>query len=260
MLPRSTWYWWQSREAIGCDVALCDIIRQIAIRHKRRYGYRRVTAALHNQGLRVNHKKVSRLMAKMGVQARVRAKKYRSWKGETGMGPAPDLLKREFTASGPGVKLVTDVTEFNVAGSKLYLSPVMDLYNGEIVAMSMGARPTYELTERMLKQLLTSGHARKNALFHSDQGWQYRMRAWQKQVSDAGLRQSMSRKGNCYDNAAMESFFAVLKTEMFHGKTYAGTKELAASIKEYIGYYNRDRIKMKLDGMSPVAYRTHMFP
>jgi transposase InsO family protein len=241
-------------------MTLCDAIGQLAVRHKRCYGYRRVTLELRKQGVRVNHKKVFRLMREMDVQARVRPKKYRSYKDDIGMAAAPYLLRRKFNVSGPGVKLVTDVTEFNVGGDKLYLSPVMDLYNAEIIAMSIGTRPTFDLTEKMLNDLLTSGYVRNKAILHSDQGWQYRMPSWQKRLKEAGIRQSMSRKGNCYDNAAMESFFAVLKTEMFHGYKFENREKLAESIEAYVAYYNHDRIKMKLGGMSPADYRTQMFP
>lgn len=259
-LPRSTWYWWQSRVSPEKDDALCETIRRVAQHHKLRYGYRRITAHLHNQGVQVNHKKVNRLMVQMKVSARVRAKKYSSWKGDGEAGPLPNLLKRNFTASRPGEKLVTDVTEFRVGDKKLYLSPIMDLFNREIVAVNMKERPTNDLAEEMLEALLNSGRLSDGAILHSDQGWQYQMASWQHRVREAGMLGSMSRKGNCLDNAAMESFFAVLKTEMFHGKKYANTQELAKEVKDYISYYNHERIKISLGGKSPIEYRTHMFP
>lgn len=242
------------------DDALCEAIRQVALQHKRRYGYRRVTAQLHSQGLRVNHKKVNRVMVQANLSAKVHRVKYSSWKGETAQGTLPDLLKRNFTACGPGEKFVTDVTEFKVGDKKLYLSPIMDLYNREIVAVNLAERPTYDLAEDMLDVLLRSGLPRKGAILHSDQGWHYQMSSWRHRVKEAGMRGSMSRKGNCLDNAAMESFFSILKKEMFHNEKFASTQELSDKIMDYIRYYNHDRIKMSLGGKSPVAYRTHRSP
>lgn len=256
-LAQSTWYDRQKRDAqpVRQD-PLCELIILTAAQHKRRYGYRRITSELKMQGHCVNHKKVSRLMAELDCGALVRRKKYHSWQGRTGLQPVGNLLNRGFSADAPGLKLVTDVTEFRVGESKLYLSPVMDLYNREIVAMSMASRPTYALAARMLDALLRKGHIRKGGLLHSDQGWMYQMQTWKDELEAHDIRQSMSRRGNCLDNAAMESFFAVLKTEMFYGRRYESVKELEAAIACYVDYYNNDRIKMGLGGLSPVNYRT----
>lgn len=259
-LPRSTWYWWQSRKPGRNDDALCEAIRQVALQHKRRYGYRRITAHLHNQGLQVNHKKVNRLMVQADLSAKVRRVKYSSWKGESAQGTLPDLLQRNFTAPHPGEKFVTDVTEFKVGDKKLYLSPIMDLYNREIVAVNITERPTYALAEDMLDAFLRTGRAKEGAILHSDQGWHYQMAPWRHRVKESGMVGSMSRKGNCLDNAVIESFFAVLKTEMYHEKKFGSTQELAEEIMNYIRYYNHDRIKIGLGGKSPVEYRTHQFP
>lgn len=199
-------------------------------------------------------------MAELDCQAIIRRKKYRNWQGRAELKPAGNLLNRDFSADTPGIKLVTDVTEFRVGDAKLYLSPVMDLHNREIVAMSMASRPSYTLTERMLDELLASGRVSAGALLHSDQGWAYRMEAWRRKLETHGIRQSMSRRGNCLDNAAMESFFAVLKTEIFYVKKYESVGELETAITDYIRYYNHDRIKTGLGGVSPVNYRTHSRP
>lgn len=225
-------------------------------RHNRRYGYRRMTLELQALGHKVNHKKVARLMRELDCQARVRRKKYRSWQGKAEMAASDNLLNRDFSAERPGIRLVTDVTEFRVGSEKLYLSPVIDLYNREVVAVSMAMRPAYELTERMQESLLRSGYCQQGAVLHSDQGWQYRMRPWRKLLDEYGVRQSMSRRGNCLDNAVIESFFAVLKTEMYHGQHYKSIEELEAAITEYLHYYNHERIKTGLGGLSPVKYRT----
>jgi putative transposase len=194
-------------------------------------------------------------MGKLGLKSLVRPKKYRSYKGEIGHA-APHILQRRFDASSANQKWVTDVTEFNVSGNKLYLSPVMDLYNGEIIACEMSERPAFALVDAMLKKALKKLKPGEEPILHSDQGWQYRMPAYQRALREKNLVQSMSRKGNCLDNAAMESFFAVLKSEFFHLNKFTSVAELQIGIKKYIHYYNHDRIKMKLKGLSPVQYRT----
>ncbi len=169
------------------------------------------------------------------------------------------FLARQFQADRPNQKWVTDVIEINVRGDKLYLSPVMDLYNGEIVAYEMRQRPLFPLVGNMLKKTLAKLTARDAPLFHSDQGWQYQMPAYRRQLVEHGLTQSMSRKGNCLDNAAMESFFGTLKSELFYLNRFDSVEQLQDSIRQYIHYYNHHRIKSKLKGLSPVQYRTQAF-
>jgi len=230
-------------------------IRNLFERHKGRYGYRRITAELRHLGQQINHKTVQRLMGVLGLKSLVRPKKYRSFKGEVGQA-APNELQRRFKAEAINQKWATDVTEFSVAGEKLYLSPVLDLYNGEIVAFETSQRPAFELVDSMLKKALTRLGPGDQPMLHSDQGWHYRMPAFQRQLKERQLVQSMSRKGNCLDNAAMESFFAVLKTEFFYLNKFDSVDELRNGLADYIHYYNHDRIKLKLKGLSPVQYRT----
>lgn len=230
-------------------------IQTIFACHKGRYGYRRVTAAIRQLGRQVNHKTVQRQMVQLGLKSLVRPKKYRSYKGEVGQAAA-NVLQRQFKAKAANQKWVTDVTEFNVAGEKLYLSPVMDLYNGEIIAFETAKRPAFEMVSSMLKKALAKLRADDRPMLHSDQGWQYRMPAYQRILKQKGMEQSMSRRGNCLDNAAMESFFAVLKSEFFYLNKFQSVDELQTGIKNYIHYYNHDRIKLKLKGLSPVQYRT----
>ncbi|MFV8194575.1 IS3 family transposase, partial [Acinetobacter soli] len=175
-------------------------------KHKGRYGYRRITLALRNMGLIVNHKCIQRLMQSMKLKSRIRITKYRSYKGQVGR-VADNLLQRQFKADKPNQKWVTDVTEFNVRGEKLYLSPIMDLFNGEIIAFKTQRSPVYRLVKEMLDDALIKLTDDDKPIIHSDQGWQYQMRHYQQQLKQHGLRQSMSRKGNCLDNASMESFF-----------------------------------------------------
>lgn len=151
---------------------------------------------------------------------------------------------------------MTDVTEFAVAGEKLYLSPVMDLFNREIIAFETSRRPVFKLVKSMLVKALSRLGDEEQPILHSDQGWQYQMQSWQEMLQDHKIEQSMSRKGNCLDNAAMESFFAVLKSEFFHPNHFTSIDSLDEGIAEYIHYYNNDRIKLKLKGLSPVQYRT----
>jgi putative transposase len=194
-------------------------------------------------------------MVKLGLKSLVRPKKYRSYKGDVGHA-APHILKRRFDAAGANQKWVTDVTEFKVSGEKLYLSPVMDLYNGEIIAFETSKRPEFPLVGTMLRKALRKLKPGEKPILHSDQGWQYRMPAYQRALREKSVVQSMSRKGNCLDNAAMESFFAVLKSEFFYLNKFSSVDELQTGLKKYIRYYNHDRIKMKLKGLSPVQYRT----
>jgi putative transposase len=255
-LARSTFYY-QLKVLHGDDrhADLKTKIRSVFERHKGRYGYRRVTAAIRQTGQLVNHKAVQRLMQQLQLKSLVRPKKYRSWRGEIGKA-APNLLQRRFEAARPNQKWVTDVTEFNVGGEKLYLSPVMDLYNGEIVAYQMERRPSFELVSSMLKKALARLGRKEQPLLHSDQGWQYRMPAFRQQLKQRKLTQSMSRKGNCLDNAAMESFFGTLKSECYRPQRFSSVKQLSETLDRYIHYYNHERIRLKLKGLSPVQYRT----
>jgi transposase InsO family protein len=254
-LARSTFYY-QQQVLDGEDkhAKLKDSITAIYHRHKGRYGYRRITAAIRQLGLIANHKTVQRLMGELGLKSLVRAKKYKSYKGDVGR-TAPNILQRQFNAQKANQKWVTDVTEFNVAGEKLYLSPVMDLYNGEIIAYETASSPA-KLVGTMLTKALNKLTAADKPILHSDQGWQYRMPAYQNMLQEKQVVQSMSRKGNCLDNAAIESFFGTLKSELFYLNKFKNPEDLQDGIRDYIHYYNHDRIKLKLKGLSPVQYRT----
>jgi putative transposase len=255
-LARSTFYYHQKVLQAGDRYAeLKQRIQAIYASHRGRYGYRRITAVIRQAGEQVNHKLIRRLMVQLGLKSLVRPKKYRSWRGEAGR-VAPNLLNRQFEAQRPNEKWVTDVTEFNVKGQKLYLSPVMDLYNGEIVAWQSSTRPSFDLVGTMLRKALSRLGCDERPLLHSDQGWQYQMAAWRGLLDQRALRQSMSRKGNCLDNAAMESFFGTLKAEFFYLNEFNSVEQLQAGLRQYIHYYNHERIRLKLKGLSPVQYRT----
>jgi transposase InsO family protein len=255
-LARSTFYYQQKVLQVADKYApLKARIRALFEQHKGRYGYRRITAALRNMGELINHKTVQRLMGQLRLKSLVRVKKYRSYKGLVGR-IAPNILQRQFDAQRPNQKWVTDVTEFNVAGQKLYLSPVMDLYNGEIIAHQMAKRPVFEMVSTMIKKAFARLGEGDKPILHSDQGWQYQMPSYRYLLARKAIDQSMSRKGNCLDNAAMESFFGTLKSEFFYLNQFKSVDDLQAGLDLYIHYYNHDRIKLKLKGLSPVQYRT----
>ena len=197
-------------------------------------------------------------MSQLGLKSTVRPKRYKPYRGSVG-NIVPNRLAREFSASAPGEKWVTDVTEFNVNGEKVYLSPVIDLYNSEVIAYQIQSRPTYDLVGQMLARALKRLKPMQAPLIHSDQGWHYQMPAFKRSLNARGLEQSMSRKGNCLDNALMENFFGILKTEFFHRKIFASVEHFIQELKAYIRYYNYDRIKLKLKGLSPVQYRLQSF-
>lgn len=174
-LPRSTFYYQLAvQSAEGKYADLKRHIHDIYQRYKGRYGYRRIAAAIRYAGIPVNHKKVSRLMAKTGLKAVIRRRKYRSFKGEVGK-VAPNILQRCFHSEKPNEKWVTDVTEFDVGGEKIYLSPIMDLFNGEIVSYRIQTRPTFDLAGEILKGAPEKPGPSEKPMLHSDQGWQYQM-------------------------------------------------------------------------------------
>jgi putative transposase len=231
------------------------LIQAIYDEHKGRYGYRRITDELKNLGHQVNHKKVQRLMSELGLKSMVRMKKYRSYKGKVGK-TAPNILDRNFQAEKPNMKWVTDITEFKLLGEKLYLSPMLDLFNGEIVAYTIDSRPRYSLVSKMLEQACNRLTDKDKLLIHSDQGWHYQMGKYQLALKEKNITQSMSRKGNCYDNAVIENFFGILKSEFLYIQEFESVEHFKQELAKYIDYYNHKRIKTKLKGLSPVQYRT----
>ncbi|MDV5172111.1 IS3 family transposase [Photobacterium rosenbergii] len=230
------------------------LVQSIYHEHKGRYGYRRVHLELRKRNIMLNHKTVQKLMAQLSLKPTVRPKKYRSYRGECG-NIAPNVLERDFSAAKPDEKWVTDVTEFKVKGQKVYLSPVVDLFTREVITYKVAKNAGLPLVTDMLAEAISKLEPESKPIIHSDQGWQYRHRTYQKQMIDNGLVQSMSRKGNCLDNAVAENFFALLKTEMYHNRSFEDANDLIEQIKEYIKYYNTKRIKTKLKGLTPIEYR-----
>ncbi|SFX27620.1 Transposase InsO and inactivated derivatives [Thermoactinomyces sp. DSM 45891] len=204
----------------------------------------------------MNHKTVRRLMNELGLKCLVRMKKYRSYRGNAGK-IASNILARNFQATKPNQKWVTDITEFHLYGEKLYLSPILDLYNGEIVAYQLEKRPVYSLVSKMLDKAFDQLGECEAPLLHSDQGWHYQMSQYRYALKQRGITQSMSYKGNCLDNAVMENFFGLLKSELLYLHEFESMDHFKQELEDYIHYYNHKRLKIKLKGMSPVQYRTH---
>ena len=230
-------------------------ILNIFNKNKSRYGYRRILLELKNLGYVINHKTVLKLMKALNIQGKQRKSKYKSYKGEVGK-IVPNIINRNFNATKPFEKLTTDVTEFAVCDEKVYLSPILDMYNNEIVSYSISTSPNFRQTRDMLDGLLNKLPTNSTPILHSDQGWQYQMKEYQRILKQNNIIQSMSRKGNCLDNSIMENFFGRLKTEMFFGEKFESVDTFIDKLKEYIYYYNNERIILKLK-MSPVQYRTH---
>ena len=258
-MARSSFYYYHKRSKSSDKYkAIKELISTIYHRHKGRYGYRRITDELQNKSIIINHKTVFRLMKLLGLKSIIRLKKYKSYKGEHGK-IAPNILERNFKATAPNQKWATDVTEFNVAGNKLYLSPIIDLYNQEIISYELTERPVFNQVVMMLKKAFKKIPNNTNLTLHSDQGWQYQMKQYQHLLKEKGIIQSMSRKGNCLDNAIIENFFGILKSEMFYTQKFKSIEQLKQEINKYIIYYNNERIKSNLNKMSPIKYRAHYY-
>ena len=254
-LPRATFYYHLKRMK-GVDKYELAKQEITAIYHenKGRYGYRRITMALHDRGLPLNHKTVQRLMKELGLICHVRMKKYRSYKGEVGK-VAPNLLNRDFHADRPNQKWVTDVTEFSLFGEKLYLSPILDLHSSDLVSYTISDRPVLSMVTTMLDKAFEKIPDGTDLILHSDQGWQYQHKQYQRMLREKGIRQSMSRKGNCLDNAVIENFFGVLKSELLYLQKFSSMEHFKQELIEYLDYYNNRRIKAKLKGLPPAIHR-----
>ena len=270
-LPRSDYYYWKNR--IDPDTKNSDLMNAITAiytdNHKR-YGYRRITLQLKNEGWTVNHKAVKRLMSKLKLYGVTPKAKYKSYKGDFNGTVDNKLLYkrvdtkkhrteyiRDFSTSGVNEKWTTDVSEFHIAAGKLYLSPILDMYNREIVSYNISRSPSYVQIKDMLKKAFDRFDDLSNLIFHSDQGWQYQMFHYHKELRERGITQSMSRKGNCLDNSPMENFFGKMKNEMFYGHEYEfkTLEQLQKAMEEYIEYYNNERIQVKLKGLTPCQAR-----
>ena len=254
-LPRATLYYHLKRlnrpdkyEAVKAEITV------IYHENKGRYGYRRITTELHKRNFSLNHKTVQRLMKELGLVCRVRMKKYRSYKGEVGK-IAPNLLNRNFHADKPNQKWVTDVTEFSLFGEKLYLSPILDLHSSDLVSYTISSRPVLSMVTTMLEKAFEKIPDGTGLILHSDQGWQYQHKQYQRMLREKGIQQSMSRKGNCLDNALIENFFGLLKSELLYLQKFDSMEHFKQELIAYLDYYNNHRIKAKLKGLPPALHR-----
>lgn len=259
-------YWQKRFDRTNPDLSLEQ--RILAIRKDNKdFGYRRIHGLLRKQGIIVNKKRVQRIIQKLGIQVSSftrKSRKYKSYRGTVGR-IATNRICRRFETHIPHQKITTDTTEFkyycfNDKGrmtiKKLYLDPFMDLYNREIISYSISNRPSAQsIINALNKAIDTTRDCKYRRTFHSDQGWAYQMKAYSYKLKKHKIFQSMSRKGNCYDNSVMENFFGIMKQEMYYGKVYQSYYELVKTIEKYIKYYNEKRIKEKLGWMSPVEYR-----
>ena len=255
-MARSTFYYNVKRigQPDGYEL-IRDHIRAIYDANHGRYGYRRITAQLLNEGVNINHKTVQKLMRQMGLKAKRRKQHYHSYKGEVGK-VAPNILDRDFRATRPNQKWTTDITQVNIHDKKLYLSPILDMFNGEIISYSVSSHPDLQLVMTMLGKALKKNTDLNGLIFHSDQGWHYQHGRYQKMLKNNGIIQSMSRRGNCLDNAMMENFFGLMKSELLYLQEWESVDQFEKALRAYIHYYNHDRIKLRLKGKSPVQYRT----
>lgn len=259
-------YWQKRFDRKNPDKEIEEKILKIRENNKD-YGYRRMAGELRNQGCHVNKKKVQRIMQKLSLQVTSftrKNRKYRSYKGKVGT-VAPNRLRQRFSTHIPHQKITTDTTEFKyyeidakgrMTTHKLYLDPFMDMCNGEIISFGIAKQPSAKNVMDALEQAIAiTSDCPYRRTFHSDQGWAYQMKAYSYRLKKERIFQSMSRKGNCYDNSVMENFFGLLKQEIYYGSTYYSYDELKSEIERYICYYNERRIKEKLGWMSPVQYR-----
>lgn len=254
-MTRSVFYYHLKRQGVADKYAREKAaISSIFKEHKGRYGYRRVTAEMRNRGFVINHKTVRRLMTEMSLKCLVRKVRYRSYRGEVGKA-APNVLKRNFKASAPNRKWVTDVTQIKIGSTRLYLSPIVDVFNGEVVSYNISESANLDQVYDMLDKAFAKVRDLKGLILHSDQGWQYRHEGYRKRLAERQIIQSMSRKGNCLDNAVAENFFGIMKTELLYARKFDNPKKFIKALEEYIEYYNNKRIKSRLNGMSPVEYR-----
>jgi transposase InsO family protein/transposase-like protein len=270
-LPRSDYYYWKNRtDPDSKNSDLMDAITTIYTDNHKRYGYRRITLQLKNEGWTVNHKAVKRLMSKLNLYGITPRAKYKSYKGDFNGTVDNKLLDkrvdtkrhrteyiRDFSTSDVNEKWTTDVSEFHIAAGKLYLSPILDMHNREIVSYNISRNPSFVQTTDMLNKAFSRFKDLSHLIFHSDQGWQYQMAQYRKALKARGITQSMSRKGNCLDNSPMENFFGKMKNEMFYGHEYEfkTLEQLQKAMEDYIEYYNNKRIQVKLKGLTPCQAR-----
>ena len=259
-MAKSTYYYLVNKEEVNV-VAIRNepVLKEIKIiftENKGLYGVRRVHNELINRGFKVNHKRVQSLMHKEGLKGKIPKERYHSYKGTIGK-VADNIINRDFSTTAPLQKWTTDVSQFNFSWGKCYFSAILDMHTNEIISYDLSLHPDLNQIKRMLEKAFNKFPKTEGLIMHSDQGWQYQHSHYRSELKKHGIIQSMSRKGNCYDNSIMESFFGRMKTEIFYGyeKKYMSFEEFSKAVYEYIDYYNNKRIQSKTKWMSPVQYR-----
>lgn len=260
-LPRTSFYEWKLKlkNYVDKDHSVKMIIKKIFTESKGTYGSRRIKLQLAKINIIISRRKIVKLMKSLDLiceKFKNRIKKYNSYKGDVGK-KFGNELNRGFDVNAPNKVWVTDVTEFKIKNSqtKVYLSAILDLYNREIVGYSLHIHPTISFTNKSLDRALKKAKTIDGLMIHSDQGAHYQHCSWTEKLKKLSIKQSMSRKGNCLDNAVIENFFSILKQEMYYGENFYSVEELMKKIRKYIKWYNEKRIKAKLNGMSPIEYR-----
>ena len=259
-VSRSGYYAWLKQQSSARERAnrgLKALIRLLHRKSRRTYGYRRIHATLVAQGVACGKNRVARLMREANLQARRRRRYKRTTQSRHNLPTAPNRLAQSFVAASPNQKWVTDITYVRTGEGWLYLSVVLDLYSRLVVGWAMESYLTDTLTRKALKMALTHRQPPPGLLHHSDRGSQYASRSYQHLLTTHELRTIMSRTGNVYDNAPMESFFATLKTELIHHRNYATRLQAKADIFEYMEvFYNRQRLHSALGYLSPMAFES----
>ena len=281
-LSKSTYEYYKSKKHLNAvikketkDNEILAIFRPIYIENKARYGYRRMILSIKDEELKdlgVGRDRIRKVLKEhnlLGIQGSNH--KYHSYKGDNGLNKLnlllskvydeskrKDIYIRNFRPTKPNEIWTTDVSEFKVGDKKLYLSPIMDMYDSSIIAYGISYSPNIELVNKMLNKAFNKYSNLEGLIFHSDQGWQYQHPSYINALKSRGINQSFSRKGNCMDNSPMENFFGILKNEMYYGheKEFKTIEDLKEAIMDYIDhYYNTKRINIKRKGLSPFEYR-----
>lgn len=235
-MARSVFYY-HLKHSKPCDkyVMEKETIKSIFHEHKGRYGYRRVTYELHNRGLVINHKTVQRLMKEMSLKYKIQKVRFNSYKGQVGK-IAPNIINRDFGADAPNRKWTTDISQINIGSVKLYLSIILDMFNGEIISYSISRSPNLDLVFSMLDKAFDKFDNLDGLILHSDQGWQYQHFGYRQKLEQHNIIQSMSRKGNCLDNAMAENFFGIMKKELLYAQNFKSPEAFMKALDEYILY------------------------
>jgi putative transposase len=261
-LPRSCYFYHRAGlQAPDKHAGVRHTMAEIFNLNHRCYGYRRMRGALGKEQIVVSEKVVQRLMRQENlVVPPLKRRRYRSYQGEISTAPE-NLINRDFQAAAPNEKWLTDITEFQIPAGKVYLSPMIDCFDGLVISWTLGTRPDADLVNTMLEAAIgTVAQSEDRPVVHSDRGAHYRWPGWLSRIQEARLIRSMSRKGCSPDNAACEGFFGRLKTELFYPRDWRATtiEQFMSVVDSYIRWYNEKRIKISLGSLSPLEYRASL--